>query len=811
MNDERESGAAAERTIRRLLVRYGRSGNVAWFGTVHDLPTERGDAVVVLTALGEWSGIVLRGDAPSGGSPSPLGRSDSPQDAAPKSPPPLSGELLRRLSDSDRQGIAAAHHRSSELAERARQEISQEAAAAQGIGPGAPRPAPAVTVIDAEVSLCGRFGIVWFAGRGSAALGPAATRLAAAFGLERVQWLALESPVAAIEESIDTAAAESQLAAAPAHQQPAFQQAGLNQTAQAQPIAGAAMALRALCATESGELGRVARQAREPLGMLGAYSQKIRDEPSVEKRSQTASPRRRWMLRMRATAGGVTVGQLEQLALLAMRYGDGSLRLTMRQGLQMHGVVPGSGGEVLRAIESLAMTTRGSCGNVFRNVTCCPHSPRSPAALAARQLAATVTQQWLPRAEWLSWVIDAEGHGDSAAEFEAENSDRLELDAAYPQGYLPHKWKLGVATAEDNCIDVLTNDVGLIVRCEGSSERASVDCYVGGSLAYRPGVTGSVAMLAEPLGRVAMADVSEVLRSLTEVHRQVSTAGSRHWRRLKYLVRRVGVRELTERIEHAVGRSGILSPITGEPLPARSGHPPWTLQMDGLWTRTIEVVGGRLRFGDDQPASQHEANQHKGAEWLRLCRFGRGMRIGPRHSLVIDGIEAKHKAAVDALIAGPLAEYAAEPSGAESSTEPGSPPRTPRVLACVALPTCPLAVAEAERTAAEWRRALEPVVGDLAHIAATGNHRDVTVAISGCTNGCSHPLTSTVGIVAESPGRFRIFAGGDGRSLGVSLGTVAGPMELAALVRTAAERFRQGREDCEGFIDWWSRDRNRET
>lgn len=769
-----------ERGIRRALVRYGRLGRVGWFGTIHDVPLARGDAVVVLTPLGEWPGTVLQSQAVV----------SQGQSAA--QPPPLSGELLRRLNDEDRAACARSQEKVRQLLEGAVAELHGEPGDSVA---GAPERQPSTSILGADVSLCGRCGIVEFAGRGGAALGPAAVRLATAVALERVQWM--EAGAVGADGELGKIAIDEETA------QPGATGGGASPGGRDDRGDSAMSVAELLRSRDAAAVGRSARGDRERLGMIGAYVQKVREPRMVREpqrphepapgaaRKIDAGPQRRWMIRVRPTAGGILLGQLERLAELAVRYGDGSLRLTMRQGLQMHGVALGSAAEVIRHVEALAMTTRGSCGNALRNITCCPLQPRTAAAATARQLANAIARAWLPQADWLSMVVEA----DEPAGANPRDSER---DLAYPEGYLPHKWKIGIATAEDNCVDVLTGDIGLIVQ-QTRGGTAVIDCYAGGSLAYRPGVIGSEAMLAEPLGRVRLADLDAVLRGLAGIHREMTGQRSRHWRRLKYLVRRLGAEELAGMVETRAGRGGLFSPLPpGGPQPWNE-HPRWMRQIDGSWTRTIAVAGGRMRFGPGGP----------GENWLRLCRFGKALRIGPRHSLVVEGIETSRREEVDELLAGPMAEAIDGETSGETIRDAGA--RT-RVLACVALPTCPLAIAEAERDLPLWRRAVQGAADDAAKIARTaaqdtssGDAGALAVAVSGCSNGCSHPLTAAIGVIAESPRRFRVFVGGDGRRMGINVGTIGGPAELGVLLRQLGGRYRAEQEEGESFSRWWER------
>lgn len=796
--------------IRFFLIRYGQLGRIGWFGTIHKLNTNRGDRVVVQAIDGAWLGTVLRSVEGSS--------SDSISKVSPR------GELLRKASDSDLEFQQDASSKCLQLVELARAKLS-------GLNLIA-------TVLDADVSLDQQVGVIQFAGDGGAALGPLAGQIANQLHLERVQWLSIAD--SSIVDAITEEAADSENEAS---RETLGENAIQRFLGQVNSIENGQL--------EGSELRRFANRFRGELGLTGTYLQKIR-QPLM---SGAGSVDRSWMVRVKATGGQMTVGQFRGLIDLSRRYGDGTLRLTMRQGLQFHHVGIHHPFQMLAAIQDLAMTTRGSCGNSLRNVTCCPMEPETDLQRYARTLAARLANRWLPQAAWLDsenlifgdWLecdVKPPENLQTRAVLEAEHS--LRHDVAYPDGYLPHKWKIAVATEGHNCVNVRANDLGIMLRevidTSLSRPRIMADCWIGGSLAYRPGQIGSVASLGEPLGTIPVEKLESVIAALMQLHVLVtgqvtgqvtghfaaavddaieaatasrSTVERRHFRRLKYTVQRMGTGAIAEWINDHLKKQfedqisampvklepGDVS-LAGEWLQHGGirfhgvGTNPSSFREDGCadentWTACIAVRGGRLRFTDQ--------NQ---TVWQHLLDVTSRIAIGPRHTLVVSG---KGGTGLDMLCRSVLPGLAeqliletdslyghAPEQVVEKSVSCSQSGFCSRVLTCVGLPTCPLAVEQAESTEAVWRIETAKAENSLVKLlelldvtpALPGRCADgrPSVAVSGCSNGCSAPLMADLGIVAESKGSFRVFLGGGGDRLGIPVGVIDGPENLASLI-----------------------------
>ncbi|XZE51743.1 hypothetical protein SH139x_003407 [Planctomycetaceae bacterium SH139] len=757
--------------MKRCLVRYGHLQRIDWFGTIHGVDCQRGQDVVVQNAEGRWLGQVLSEHQPLAESTA----TRSAQDVAANSAPVLRGELLRVSGREDQ--VQAARAR--ELA------VALRRAAAASSAP--------VIVVDTDVSLDRAVGLIQFVGTAAAALGPLAAHLAAEFGLSRIQWLPAQAVVAESPSLPDSSPASL----------PASLPAAVSALSVEDHVVDAIGSISGLLSQPAtSETLRMARRYRRTLGLLGAYAQKLRPLPQspeldrneldrsgsissggisggVHAGGTSSSAARRWMVRVKTTGGALTSGQFARLVGLAERFGDGTLRLTMRQGLQFHGVAWGRAGDLLAELAAVALTSRGSCGNTLRNVTCCPLQPRSIAALKARELASDLARKFLPQAAWLDYSLDSPaadstpGNSITTDSQAVDSSVASSVDSAYPAGYLPHKWKIAVATRDDNCVNVLNNDLGLVVGVDQWEEQNKgqdphhdqvwVDCYVGGSTAYRPGRVGSYPQLAVHLGRVRYERVAQLVTRLMDLHQRLIADGPRPQRRLKYLVQRLGIARLREAVGELLGPATAHDFTVALPaaLPADcQSHVGWHASGAARWTLVLPVPTGRLgdASGQGLPAL---------AVWQELVELGQWLRIGPQHTLVIGDISAAGRVTAEAWL---RRHFPRETANL-------------RVLTCVALPTCPLAVAAAERDYGLWYEVADQLAGEIRRLTSLSVESPLTVAVSGCANGCSHPLSVAMGVVAERTGEFRIFFGGSGVRMGIPLLNVDSPQQLLEQMR----------------------------
>ncbi|WP_153555618.1 assimilatory sulfite reductase (NADPH) hemoprotein subunit [Roseimaritima sediminicola] len=711
--------------IRSVLVRQLPSGHVLRCGTVHNLQAGRGDTLVIQTTTGRWLATLL---IPAAGE----GRRDEP----------LGGEWLRVAGETDRRRGQAAQQRAAELFDAASQTLQQ--AGAQ------------LVLAAAEVDLGGDVGVLRFLGPASERLGPWAVELAERCGLGRVQWVSLEA-----ERPAESSTSSEQL-----HEE-AFQR-------------------RFADVTRPGpELGMsLGKDYRVSAGNRGWYQQKRRGESPRLRRLPAG---RSWMVRVRTAAGGMAAAHLRQLARLAAEFGDGTLRLTIRQAIQLHGVDSQYVPQVIERLESSLLSTAGSCGDAVRNLTCCSlplldAADRWPGQAETRHLALQLGQAMLPRGLAFEWTAtDGEetiGSGPPAAE------------------PLPHKFKIGVASDRHDCADVLSNDLAVIVRTEASCRPAAVDLYVGGSTAYRAGDARSFPRLAQYLATVAYDDCLPAAEMLLGMFSRRDTPGPRHFRRWKYVVARSGVETLYEQLcQQASERTDVRRDADAAQrhlARTRSVHPPGGRTAEGhLWFR-LPLVAGRL-------TAQHMPLLDDAAA------AGATVRVGTDHDLIVSYPPGSAGA-------GRLAQWTprhafgrtADPQQFDQPPEPQPAGGNAAGRVCPALPTCPLAVAAAETQWDMWSDALRAAFPPEEAFDAGGSS-GVFLALSGCANGCSRPLTAPVGVVAESPGRRVVYLGGSSRRLGQAVGAVAGPEELTLLLRPILARFGRQRAAGESFGDWFWR------
>jgi sulfite reductase (ferredoxin) len=343
---------------------------------------------------------------------------------------------------------------------------------------------------------------------------------------------------------------------------------------------------------------------------------------------------------------------------------------------------------------------------------------------------------------------------------------------------------------------VLNNDLGIVVRGAEGDRPAEprVDLFLGGSTAYQPDREGSVAQLAEWLGTVPSGDVNALLDSLLRLYRQRVLGERRPWRRWKYVVRRLGIAAIRDALCQAPGGER-LQFAEGPPAAAdlrAVDHPLERIQADGRRTFCLPLPAGRL------PCSPPAV-----AALRRLAALRASVRIAPQHRLVIADVRPTDRREVleaFAAIAPDAARWCEQhdPATASRANRPDAAERLPVANACPAFPSCPLAVDEAERVLPGWQQ----VVCDVANRLGVAPPR---FALSGCGNGCSRPLTSEIGVIAERRGARRVFLGGGGTRLGVSVGMVSDQAAFRGLLEPWLARYAAYRDPDEPFADWFWR------
>ncbi len=505
----------------------------------------------------------------------------------------------------------------------------------------------------------------------------------------------------------------------------------------------------------------------------GIYQQDDRDVRRA--RTQLKLPLDYSCMVRASVPGGVIANDqwlaLDRVATLA----DNKLRLTTRQGVQYHVVHKGELHELVAGVNSSLLTTLGACGDVVRNVMACP-LPHPERTAVLEPLVAEIVARFRPQTEsyWELWV-DGERAASAERPMPADPIDPYDpVEPIYGAAYLPRKFKIAIAWPGDNCVDIYTNDVGIVpTLSEGTSgELTGYVVLAGGGMGMshsRPDDT--YPLLAQPVAWVPPNEVIDVVEAIVTTQRDHGNRDDRSRARLKYLVEEHGIDWLREQIESRTGFA--LAPPVELPTWEVHAHHGWHDIADasalGLPVPSGKVAGG-LRIA---------------LRRLIADTAVRGLRVTPRQDLLLLGVS--DRIAVENVLR----------ANGVALADDQSPTRN-LAIACPALPTCSKALGEAERVLPNVVDQLEKVLAD------TGNTGlPLRLNMTGCPNGCSRPYAAELGIVGRTKKNYDIFVGGSpaGDRLARLLRVDVPLTEVPELLRPLLEAFgRSG--DGVSFGDW---------
>jgi sulfite reductase (NADPH) hemoprotein beta-component len=497
----------------------------------------------------------------------------------------------------------------------------------------------------------------------------------------------------------------------------------------------------------------------------GFYEQDDRDVRQ-DRRSRLLEPQYDFMLRARLPGGVCTPDQWLVLDEVARTLCNGTLRLTSRQTFQLHGILKRDIKAVIQGINQAVIDSIGGCGDVNRNVMCNPNPIRSDLHAKVYGWARRISEYLLPRTRAYHeiWLDGERLDGDE------------ENEPIYGKTYLPRKFKTAVAVPPHNDVDVYANDLGFVAIAE-EERLVGFNVLAGGGMGATHGDRTTYPRLADDLGFVIPEQVLTVAEAVVTTQRDFGDRVDRSHARLKYTVERMGFAEFRSEVER---RSGVRfeppRPVSFIDHGDRYG---WVDGTDGNWHLTLYIENGRVK---DEPKRTLMTGLRE------IARVHRGdFRMTPNQNLILAGVPADQKRRIDALasVHGLLADDR-------------SPLRL-RSIACVALPTCPQAMAEAER----YFPCLVDKVDAL--IARHGlSDLDLVLRITGCPNGCARPYLAEIGLVGKGPGKYNLLLGGDGT--GARLNKLyrenIGEEEILATLDGLLERFAAEREPEERFGDF---------
>jgi sulfite reductase (ferredoxin) len=456
----------------------------------------------------------------------------------------------------------------------------------------------------------------------------------------------------------------------------------------------------------------------------GTYQGYDRDS-ATERKQRGEEKLWQFMVRVRIPGGRLTAPQYLVLDELADRYGNGTLRVTTRQSIQFHGVLKPGLKATIAEVNRALLTTLAACGDVVRTVTTVPAPIRDAAHRRLEDDARRLSAHLLPKtgAYHEIWL-----NGEKLTGKEEP------VDPLYGERYLPRKFKIGLAIPEDNTIDVLTNDLAIVALFDGDRVEG-YNFLLGGGHGMTHNKPATYPRLATPVAFVEADDLVEAAAAVVRLHRDWGDRGNRRHARLKYVIAERGEDWARARLSQDLGK--VLAPCRDMPELLVPDHLGWHEQGDGRLYLGVPVPSGRIL--DDGQGRLRSALREI------VARFGVKPILMPTQDVILSDIDPADRDAVDGLLRANGVRQAEEMLPVERWA-----------LACPALPSCGLALTEAERVR-------EEIVGAIAErLRRWGLEGErLSIRITGCPNGCARPYNGDIGIVGRLPGFYSLYVGGD--------------------------------------------------
>ena len=509
----------------------------------------------------------------------------------------------------------------------------------------------------------------------------------------------------------------------------------------------------------------------------GTYQQDDRDR-RLELKKAGGEKAYSMMVRCRIPGGRMSSDQMLAQLDLCDDLGNSTLKITTRQTLQLHGILKGDLRASIHRINQIELSTLAACGDVNRNIMCCPAKRVGGVYVELNRFTDALTTALAPQtpAYHELWVTDLEsGEQSLFGGGEPEVNEPL-----YGPTYLPRKFKTGIALPEDNCIDIYTQDLGFLAVVR-DGKIAGYNVSVGGGMGTTPSAKKTFPALAERMAFVTPEQAIGVAEAVIKVQRDHGNREDRKVARMKYLIADWGIDRFRAEVERYFGER--LADCTPDDVHGFDDHMGWQEQGDGKWSYGLNVENGRLYDND--------RCQFKAAIRTVCRKFQPEIRLTSHQSILFADIE---EAAKDQLIE-VLTEHHVPTTEQTSTVRRWS-------IACVALPTCGLAITESERRLPSVIDALE------APLAKLGLDRErFTIRMTGCPNGCARPYNADIGIVGKALGKYTLFVGGGwlGNRLAYIYKDLVPDAQLADELIAVFAAFKANRKEDESLGDFCTR------
>ncbi|MEW4059458.1 assimilatory sulfite reductase (NADPH) hemoprotein subunit [Bacillus siamensis] len=500
----------------------------------------------------------------------------------------------------------------------------------------------------------------------------------------------------------------------------------------------------------------------------GSYLQDDRDLRN-ERQKQKLEPAYQFMLRVRMPGGVSTPEQWLVMDELAQKYGNNTLKLTTRETFQMHGILKWNMKKTIQKINEALLDTIAACGDVNRNVMCASNPYQSEIHAEVYEWSKKLSDDLLPRTRAYHEIwLDEE---------RVAGTPDTETEPMYGPLYLPRKFKIGIAVPPSNDIDVFSQDLGFIAIVE-EGRLIGFNVAIGGGMGMSHGDTATYPQLSKVIGFCKPEQLYDVAEKTITIQRDYGNRSVRKNARFKYTVDRLGLENVKAELENRLGwQLDEAKPYHFDHNGDRYG---WVKGVKGTWHFTMFIEGGRVT----------DYENYKLMTGLReIAKVHTGdFRLTSNQNLIIGNVTSEKKKQISALIE----QYGLTDGRQHSALRRSS-------MACVALPTCGLAMAEAERYLPKLIDKIEAIVDENGL-----RDEEITIRMTGCPNGCARHALGEIGFIGKAPGKYNMYLGAafDGSRLSKMYRENIGEEEILSELRTILPRYAKEREEGEHFGDF---------
>ncbi|MBU0438972.1 sulfite reductase [Staphylococcus succinus] len=512
--------------------------------------------------------------------------------------------------------------------------------------------------------------------------------------------------------------------------------------------------------------GAIAEEDTKLLKFHGSYMQDDRDLRD-ERRKQKLEPAYSFMIRVRAPGGASTADQWIAMDDIANTYANETIKLTTRQAFQFHGILKRNLKQTMFDINQSLLDTLAACGDVNRNVMSNPNPYQSEVHAEVNQIASDISRHLSPQTQAYHEIwLDGEKVLDTS-----ETEEPL-----YGKTYLPRKFKIGIAVPPSNDIDVYSQDIGLISILK-DEKLIGFNITVGGGMGMTHGNTNTYPQVGRLIGYFPKEHVIDVCEKILTIQRDYGNRQERKNARFKYTVDRYGTEWVTNELNKRLGWELEAShPYHFDHNGDRYG---WT-EGSGKWHYTLFVQNGRVKDTEDyklKTALRKIAEIHTG-----------DFRLTPNQNLVIASVDETKKPEIEAIID----EYGLTDGKHYTGLRRNS-------MACVAFPTCGLAMAESERYLPSLITKIEELLDE-----AGLNDEEITIRMTGCPNGCARPALAEIAFIGKAPGKYNMYLGASftGDRLNKIYKENIGEEEILESLRPILLQYAKERNEGEHFGDF---------